>query len=32
MSLDGKLADLAAPIKADAKVQFLTRDDRKRSR
>ena len=27
MSLDGKLADLAAPIKADAAIEFLTRDD-----
>ena len=27
MSLDGKLADLAAPIKADAAIKFLTRDD-----
>jgi threonyl-tRNA synthetase len=27
MSLDGKLADLAAPIKADAAIRFLTRDD-----
>ena len=27
MSLDGKLADLAAPIKADASIKFLTRDD-----
>ena len=26
MSLDGKLADLAAPIKADAAIKFLTRD------
>ncbi len=27
MSLDGKLADLAAPIKADAAIKFLTRED-----
>ena len=27
MSLDGKLADLAAPIKSDASIKFLTRDD-----
>jgi threonyl-tRNA synthetase len=27
MSLDGKLADLKAPIKADAAIKFLTRDD-----
>ena len=28
MSLNGKLADLAAPIKADAAIKFLTRDDK----
>src|SRR5688572_24780209 len=28
MSLDGKLADLAAPIKADAAIKFLTREDK----
>src|SRR5262245_52874555 len=28
MSLDGKLADLSAPIKADAKIKFLTREDK----
>ena len=27
MSLDGKLADLAAPINKDAAIKFLTRDD-----
>src|SRR6201988_2318876 len=27
MSLDGKLADLTAPIKQDAAIKFLTRDD-----
>ena len=27
MSLDGKLADLAAPIKTNAAIKFLTRDD-----
>ena len=27
MSLDGKLADLSAPIKADAAIKFVTRDD-----
>ena len=28
MSLNGKLADLAAPIKADAAIKFLTREDK----
>ncbi|MGV1015149.1 MAG: TGS domain-containing protein, partial [Methyloceanibacter sp.] len=27
MSLDGKLADLASPIVADAAIKFVTRDD-----
>src|SRR5271166_3321742 len=27
MAVDGKLADLAAPIDHDAKIEFLTRDD-----
>ena len=27
MALDGKVKDLAEPIKADAKIRILTRDD-----